>query len=470
MKTQAHFSGIREVIIHRLSEAKVDVLVAVAWLTDRTLFDSLVTCQRRGVSVSLAVLDDHINRESSIAWEKLTALGGHLYWIPEGTTRAGSLHHKFCLIDNDTVINGSFNWTYRASSADENIIIIQGDTDFAEQFQRAFMHLLDKHGHDTVPVEIDRTKLLSCLTVITKLLELKDYEDLPAQINKLDHAKSLPEIADLIAQLTHEDWPSAKAQVDSLLVRGFAVAFYIDPQIEEYRWQIRLFTEQVMALETELADMHRQVHLFDHQQEKAIGDLIRQLLDLKRRHLHQLHKEIGSDETRLKAEDADEIYRQYNEARATHGNEPEPIALDKSQHDELKQLFRKLSMKCHPDRIKEEDKERATDFFQRMKMAYENNDLAALQAFMLQIETGGFANDTLVLDSVEHLKKRLTALQNSLVEINKQLSAVAKSRIWQTLSTHPDWNAWFDQQAAILRKEIAEYERNLELAKLKDAA
>lgn len=468
MKTQAHFSGIREAIIKQLEDAKENVLVAVAWLTDRTLFDSLVSCQRRGVTVSLAVLDDRINRHSSIAWERLTALGGRLCWIPEGTTRAGSLHHKFCLIDNDTVINGSFNWTYRASSADENIIIIQGDTEFAEQFQRAFMHLLDKHGHDIDPVEIDRAKLLSRLAVITKLLELEDYEDLAAQINKLDHAKSLPEIADLIAQLKHEDWPSAKAQIDRLLVRGFAVALYIDPQIDEYRWQIRLFTAQVMALETELADMHRQIHLFDHQQEKAIGKLIRHLLDLKRRHLHQLHKETGNDETRQEAEAADDTYRQYEEARAAHGNEPEPIALDKSQHDELKQLFRKLSMKCHPDRVKDEDKERATDFFQRMKMAFDNNDLAALQGFMRQIENGGFADDILVLDRVEHLKKRLTELQNTLVEINKQLSAVAQSRTWQTLSTHTDWNAWFDKQAAILRKEIADYERNLDLAKLKE--
>jgi phosphatidylserine/phosphatidylglycerophosphate/cardiolipin synthase-like enzyme len=205
MKAQAHFSDIREVIIHQLSEAKIDVLVAVAWLTDRTLFDSLVTCQRRGVSVSLAVLDDHINRESSIAWESLTAIGGRLCWIPEGTTRAGSLHHKFCLIDNDTVINGSFNWTYRASSADENIIIIQGDTDFAKQFQRAFMHLLDKHGHDAEPIVIDRANLLSRLTVISKLLELEDYEELPAQINKLDHAKSSVEIADPIAIQKHQD-------------------------------------------------------------------------------------------------------------------------------------------------------------------------------------------------------------------------------------------------------------------------
>ena len=135
-----------------------------------------------------------------------------------------------------------------------------------------------------------------------------------------------------------------------------------------------------------------------------------------------------------------------------------------------RQLFKRLSMKCHPDRVKEEDKARATDFFQRMKIAYENNDLVALQAFMRQLEHGGFNDQNLVSDSLELLKNRLTELQNTIAEIAKQLSAVAQSRIWQTLSAQPDWNTWFDQQALMIRQEIADYERKLELAKLKDAA
>ena len=79
METQAYFSGIREKIIEQLGAATDTVLVAVAWLTDRALFDALVACQRRGVAVSLAVLDDRLNRKSSIAWERLTAVGGRLF-------------------------------------------------------------------------------------------------------------------------------------------------------------------------------------------------------------------------------------------------------------------------------------------------------------------------------------------------------------------------------------------------------
>jgi hypothetical protein len=69
MESQAYFTGIREKLIEHLQAATGSVLVAVAWLTDRALFYALVACQRRGVAVSLAVLDDRNNREASIAWD-----------------------------------------------------------------------------------------------------------------------------------------------------------------------------------------------------------------------------------------------------------------------------------------------------------------------------------------------------------------------------------------------------------------
>lgn len=127
MEGQVFFTGIRDRIVEHLAKATDSVLVAVAWLSNQELFEALVAYQRRGAAVSVALLDDRINRKTMLAWERLTALGGQVYWIPERGRRAGSLHHKFCLIDNHTVINGSFNWTNRASTADENIVVMHGD-------------------------------------------------------------------------------------------------------------------------------------------------------------------------------------------------------------------------------------------------------------------------------------------------------------------------------------------------------
>ncbi len=39
METQAYFENIREQIQTRLSAAKMEIDLAVAWFTDRTIFD-----------------------------------------------------------------------------------------------------------------------------------------------------------------------------------------------------------------------------------------------------------------------------------------------------------------------------------------------------------------------------------------------------------------------------------------------
>ncbi len=463
MDAQAYFSGIRQQIIDRLTDAKERVMVAVAWLTDRELFDSLVACQRRGVSVSLAVLDDRLNRKSTIAWDRLTALGGKLYWIPEGTNRAGSLHHKFCLIDNDTVINGSFNWTNRASNADENILVMQGDASFAKQFRKAFEQLLEKHGHDVESVAIDQAKLAARLAVIGKLLELEDFEDVPLQLKKIEHAKGVPEIANLISQLNQCDWQGALTAINDLLVRGVAIAVYQDPRIKTWQWQVRLMESQVMTLEAELADMHRQIHVFDYQQERAIGDLIRDYLDIKRRVLKARYKNDQSADHRAQSQAADDTYEQYEQARAAKADETKPEQLAPQQQADLKLLYRKLAQRCHPDKMKDADKAWATDVFKKLQTAFQNNDLQTLHGLKSQIEKGPGADlEWLVPDQANQLEARLAELQRALAQLNQHLASIKQSATWQTLSTETDWQNWFERKADQLRQEIQRYQSELD--------
>jgi phosphatidylserine/phosphatidylglycerophosphate/cardiolipin synthase-like enzyme len=54
--------------------------------------------------------------------------GGELFWDDH--------HHKFCVIDREVVITGSYNWTYKASNRiqRENIIVITSEKELIDKY------------------------------------------------------------------------------------------------------------------------------------------------------------------------------------------------------------------------------------------------------------------------------------------------------------------------------------------------
>ncbi len=59
---EAYFNNIEQQIIRYLSVAEKQVFVAVAWFTNETLYEEVLKCLQRGVSVTVLLLDDYINR------------------------------------------------------------------------------------------------------------------------------------------------------------------------------------------------------------------------------------------------------------------------------------------------------------------------------------------------------------------------------------------------------------------------
>jgi hypothetical protein len=54
------------------------------------------------------------------------------------------MHNKFCIVDDDVLINGSYNWTYYAESKNrENILIIKDEIDVLQAFETEFSKLIE---------------------------------------------------------------------------------------------------------------------------------------------------------------------------------------------------------------------------------------------------------------------------------------------------------------------------------------
>lgn len=129
----AYLRNIQPQIISQLELAKFLIWVAVAWFTDKKLFNKLIEKKQQGLVIQLIIDDDEINKKSGLEYKK------HFQtcMLPPRGNYKNIMHHKFCIIDLKKVITGSYNWSEKAKYNDENIVIIDNSKKvegFAEEF------------------------------------------------------------------------------------------------------------------------------------------------------------------------------------------------------------------------------------------------------------------------------------------------------------------------------------------------
>jgi hypothetical protein len=90
MESQAYFTGIREQIIEQLSAATNTVLVAVAWLTDRELFDALLSCQRQIAQAVVNLRFSATILTAILAWAAPCTAA----WVETNNSKEGTLYSE----------------------------------------------------------------------------------------------------------------------------------------------------------------------------------------------------------------------------------------------------------------------------------------------------------------------------------------------------------------------------------------
>lgn len=133
MKT-AHFQNLPRHLCCYLSEATCNVFIAVCWFSHKDIFDALLERLQHGVRVILLLEYDSQNiREGGLDFQKFIRAGGQLW----ASRKAGLMHHKFAILDDQLLLTGSFNWTYNSNA--ENLLITDDTTTleaFLEEFER----------------------------------------------------------------------------------------------------------------------------------------------------------------------------------------------------------------------------------------------------------------------------------------------------------------------------------------------
>jgi phosphatidylserine/phosphatidylglycerophosphate/cardiolipin synthase-like enzyme len=123
-QTQVCFSpkgGCTEAIVHELDRAKSEILVQAYSFTSAPIAKALLNAHKRSVKVEV-ILDKSQRREKYTSATFLSNSGIPTY-IDDKHAIA---HNKVMIIDTETVITGSFNFTKAAEEKNaENLLIIR---------------------------------------------------------------------------------------------------------------------------------------------------------------------------------------------------------------------------------------------------------------------------------------------------------------------------------------------------------
>jgi phospholipase D len=131
-----HIDDCSAVIINELASARESVVFATYTFTEPSLGTAVILAHANGIYVRGIIEKQNIKSEYS-QYSRFLEQGVSV----KADKNSALMHHKFFIIDNATVITGSFNPTKAADySNDDNLVVIR-NKEIARQYAREFQRI-----------------------------------------------------------------------------------------------------------------------------------------------------------------------------------------------------------------------------------------------------------------------------------------------------------------------------------------
>lgn len=171
----------------------------MAWFTSSEIFETLLACLRKGVKVNLILLDSPINfMEYAPDFNRFIQSRGIL---KISGTNYGFMHHKFCIIDEDYVITGSYNWTYYAETRNIENILVSDYTPIIHHYKKEFQRLYNLIPTTTRSPRYQWTDLGD--------MDMIDFTELNYEVKQIAKVKRLPihEVVPMVSRVSVTERP-----------------------------------------------------------------------------------------------------------------------------------------------------------------------------------------------------------------------------------------------------------------------
>lgn len=467
MKSQAYFENISKHIENELSKSNNSIKLAIAWLTDGKLFTILCNKAANGVEVEILIANSDINFDSGIEFYKLRQNGGKIHWIGKNTAYAPLMHNKFCIIDNKTLIFGSYNWTKKAKSNHESITIIEGDEKLILDFNQEYDKIKNKYLNPK-DIQLDWGKIVLRLDTVSNIIKLEDEEDIKYQVDKLKslipkkyEGNDIEDLYQIIQYCKDCKYSKAIILIEGISSKYKKMSIYQDSEIPALQLEIRGLEYQVSSLEDEKIEIEKLIHNFQERYNRELGEIIIEILLLKEKIAEQVYKENKHDHSAKESyQEAKDDYEKFNQSYQKSIKEEQPTQLSQNDLEKLKKLYREATKLCHPDKVAEEQKEAAEKVFKDLRIAYEQNNIEVVRNILDDLQRGIFKSRGETITKKDKLQVILKELQYKRVTMEKIILTLKDSDVFKNIPKYENWDKYFKEQYTKFKTVLEDLENS----------
>ena len=301
---ECYFEEIGQEVVKNILAAKNSIKIAMAWFTNFDIFKVIKHKLENGnVEITLVTNNDLINNGGyCLNFNELIDVGlkVYLYEYPD------MLHHKFCIIDDECVMTGSYNWTFFSEAVNrENMLIIREDEQLIDAFKKEFEYIINgRIAIDKMPEsvperqEYDRS---SFKQYISEELVIRSRRRIGNVRENISRANALsPSYASIAKAMQDLNINLDNTGVSTQALESVASTV----AIEERREQIASHQQQLQELDTQRENLRTQQRTISQRQQEvqAQAQQIAENEEISEEERNDLQENVRKQEEQLNEE------------------------------------------------------------------------------------------------------------------------------------------------------------------------
>lgn len=294
------------------------------------------------------------------------------------------------------------------------------------------------------------SNIIKRLELIKALISLEEEHEVSNHVEKLRALENNAELGTIIECLSEAKWVEAINEIEAFTKRFSGLNQYVDPKVTAIKLEVKNLENSVGSLQSEIAETEKTINQFLLAHNQHLGPVIIKILELKKERLKSL---ADDQESTDKWEEANREYEDYQNQMDDSASQ-EIAVLNDEQKSELKTLYKKAALMCHPDKVSDELREMAEQIFKELNEANSKNNLDRVREIHDDLLKQKFQSRSDTVNEYDQLLVVRASLLSKQKALLAELRSMKETDTYETITGIEDWEEYFQSTKEVLEEQL----------------